>query len=133
VMTKLLLADPYKEHGVEIRKIECYNHLMVAARRNLEEVSAKGPREAASAKRVLTDSIPRLLKGINMAAGHWRKAMGSEELRQKNLGEDIRNCISHILGSHSNCRWVPTNLLCNCHMRYPFGLRRRLMMSFRRL
>ncbi|XP_043263650.1 uncharacterized protein LOC122403914 [Colletes gigas] len=102
VYKKILDNDPYKEYMVQVRKIECTNHLLRNFSRKINDIGAKG--RCKELRAVVKANALRLRTAVKKAAEYRFK----EKLRLvdqiKNLKEDMKNVPSHVFGEHKECQ-----------------------------
>ena len=66
VYKKILDSDPYKNYMVQVRKIECTNHLLRNFGKKINEIATK--RRVKDLRAVVKNNALRLRTGINKAA-----------------------------------------------------------------
>ncbi|XP_076685833.1 uncharacterized protein LOC143377909 [Andrena cerasifolii] len=102
VYKKILDSDPYKNYLVQVRKIECTNHLLRNFSKKINEIATKGRDKDLRA--VVKNNALRLRTGIKKAAEYRLQEEITLEERVRNLKEDLRNVPSHVFGEHKECQ-----------------------------
>ena len=110
---KVLLANPYADLGVRVRKIECKNHQLRRLYTNLRKlcetitnratrIPHEDPARFIKPKQTVDGKIFAIRMGIDRACSFrgWQ-GMAGEHI--KNLRDDILNSPYHVFGEHAKC------------------------------
>ncbi|KAL4084689.1 hypothetical protein QTP88_027614 [Uroleucon formosanum] len=97
VYQKILESRPYK--NITVEKVECRNHLLRNLCNKLKDISTKRSAGKLEHRKLLSNNILRIRKGI-VCAISYRKSNGHSV---SDLRTDIMNTIHHVFGNHVAC------------------------------
>lgn len=103
VMANLQKHNPHKKYGVEVKKIECSNHLYRNLCHKLEAICKTPNRNTSQARAILKNTILKIRVEMRTAAEIRREDI-SLDMKDKLelLFKDIMNFPSHVFGQHKD-------------------------------
>lgn len=96
VYKKILDSRPYK--NLTVQKVECRNHLLRNFCNKLRDITTKKQSGQLIHRKLLSQNILRMRKGIVKAIEFRKKENSITGLRN-----DILNVANHVFGNHNNC------------------------------
>ena len=100
---------PYREWGVQVKKIECTNHLLrnlcKKIRSTSEITQSKGQRKSGfvKARTTVKGKILTIRKEVTEAAARWRQEKQPFHCRVRALQKELLGICSHVFGEHKRC------------------------------
>ena len=101
--------DPYRDQGVQVKKLECTNHLLrnlcKKIRSTSEITQLKGKRKCGfvKARLAVKRKILTIRKEVTQAAARWREAVQPFYCRVQGLQKELLGLCSHVFGQHKRC------------------------------
>lgn len=106
---KIRDSNPYPT--IQVKKIECKNHLLRNYTNKLRELSKDRTAGEPIVRKLIANNILRFRTAIDKAVAHRKNSEASMPDKVESLKNDILNSSSHIFGEHKLCATL--NYFCN--------------------